>query len=753
MNKIPLGSNNYSFSHNCNKMQKSKNKFNPGIIGISLVTVFLLSFGLAEDAYAAANFSPIQPNAYVSYNLDTNEIQVVWDFTTGGDDAPETCLLKGDFAFYTDLDNTHAANQAASDTIGNQYYDRVTKVFGFIPIYYSVVSSDPTIIGLQKATEVIPCQGSMRIDLDTVMSHELNVYQDGVTPREDLQIFLTFYALNANTGSLTLETFNFQSATYMDQIFVFYTPDVTWSDGAKSYACAGEPGNVIYIDQNSIHGNNGDNCGEYVELESNEYVDIGGANNAAPLTDGEILSDDHEASTFSLLTLVVYPETAYHGSSCGDCVPPTFGMDDNNFLIVTNGFSYNTVGVDVTDYHTEYPLITAVTNQTNTVLLKVYENNGLDNISVVQFGLGMPKVGSPLEHAQTLVEIWLDKTEVKNIIKTDKNNLVDIQNVTTSIVDCGGTEKECLAVEMQYIYRDQPKYSIMAINAIDYSKNTWNNYMNDGIEVTGDSLNEPLTQKVTVSKAGVFYPQKAGATTLTLSDYKTDTWIDEYGYIWSTNEHGPYLVDIISPPEKTPDEISPWSGYNHRGHSEFGEYVKIQQEKAAITLDEMDKQERNGEIYVPTIPDSVIIHDTIDRADLNFSQSLIEQAKIIVVEYKKQYEPVTYKEYEKYIITQTIKEILAMERADDYVNEIKSKVTVDVKLLNNILTISGNVGYADTSIPVVLKSLDGEIMLKKPIKVSNDGSFNIGYLKNDHTDFVLSHDGEILKEFEYGNIT
>ena len=81
-------------------MQISKNKFNQSIIGLSLVTVFLLSFGLAEDAFAV--FSPTQPNAYVSYDNSTNQIQVDWDYTTGGVNAPETCLLKGDFWFYTE---------------------------------------------------------------------------------------------------------------------------------------------------------------------------------------------------------------------------------------------------------------------------------------------------------------------------------------------------------------------------------------------------------------------------------------------------------------------------------------------------------------------------------------------------------------------------------------------------------------------------------------------------------------------------
>jgi len=266
---------------------------------------------------------------------------------------------------------------------------------------------------------------------------------------------------------------------------------------------------------------------------------------------------------------------------CGDCIPPTFGKNKSGKLLVSEGFIFNGNAIDVTGYHTEFPLITVITNQTNTVTVKMYENNGVNNIRLAQFGMGMPEVGSPLNDAQTLLEIWIIGAEIEGIKKIEKYNLVDILNATAKIVDCGYVGSDnCLQITFEYVYRDQPKYNIMAINAMDNSRNGQTNYINDGILVIGKTLNEPLEQNVSVSNAGAHYPQNRGTTLLSLVDYKTDMWQDGYGYMWSANNYGPYLVDKVPIPKKVQDKFSKWSGYNDRYHSEFKNYVEFQSKKA-----------------------------------------------------------------------------------------------------------------------------------------------------------------------------
>ena len=320
------------------------------------------------------------------------------------------------------------------------------------------------------------------------------------------------------------------------------------------------------------------------------FTELGNIFNIHTFTSNNIIyaiSTNRAGDGVQITSLVLHDEEdeSTSGGGCNDCTPPTFGKNKNGILLVSDGFIFNGNTTDVTDYHTEFPLITVITNQTNTVIVKMYENRGVNNIRLAQFGMGMPEVRSPLSDAQTLVEIWIVGAEIEKIKKenNNNNNLIDILNATTSIVDCGYVGKDnCLQITLEYVYRDQPKYNIMAINAMDNSRNAQTNYMNDGILVIGDSFNEPPIQETNVSKAGKLYPQKAGSVNLTLLDYKTDVWQDEYGYLWSTNNYGPYLNDEIPIPKKTPDKYSKWSGYNDRYHSEFKNYVEFQSIKAEM---------------------------------------------------------------------------------------------------------------------------------------------------------------------------
>jgi len=268
---------------------------------------------------------------------------------------------------------------------------------------------------------------------------------------------------------------------------------------------------------------------------------------------------------------------------CADCTPPIFGKTRDNKWIVQDGFSFNKIATDVTNYHTEYPLITVNTNQTNNLTIKAYENGGTNNMKWVQFGLGIPEVGFPLNDAQTIVTIYLKHGEVEKIEKREKYPLVDVSNVTTSIVECGYTVSDCLQVSMDYIYRDQPKYNIMAINAMDVSRNSQTNFLNDGIEVIGESINEPLLDKISVSKGGAFYPQRAGTVELTLIDYKTDMWQDEYGYLWTGDNYKSFkIIDTVPAPIKEPDMVV---SVMTRLNSNFADMIIYEQDRAVLHFD------------------------------------------------------------------------------------------------------------------------------------------------------------------------
>lgn len=281
------------------------------------------------------------------------------------------------------------------------------------------------------------------------------------------------------------------------------------------------------------------------------------------------------------VTKPISPKKNGGGSGCfGDCESPTGYKSTSGQEIVKNGFIYNNNATDLTGYHTPYPKITVTTNATNNLTVKAYDNSGVHNIKWLQVGFGMPEIGSPLNDAQSMVTIYLKHGEIEKIIPTEDYPLVELGEISVEIVDCGYINTECLQISLDHIFRDQPKYDIVYVQWADnygYSKTY---YVNDGIEVIGESLNEPLELKVEVSKGGTHYPQRAGTVELKLSDYKTDIWQDEYDYLWSMNQYGPYITDVISPPVK-----SDKTGEINRNHSEFSKIKEFEIERALEIFD------------------------------------------------------------------------------------------------------------------------------------------------------------------------
>jgi len=275
-------------------------------------------------------------------------------------------------------------------------------------------------------------------------------------------------------------------------------------------------------------------------------------------------------------------ETKKGGGGCsGDCTKPTFYKNHAGLLIVKNGFEFNSNATDVINYHTPYDLITVNTNQTYNMKLKVYESNAL---KWFQIGFGVPEIGSPLNDAESIATFYLNWDNTLDRVDTvDKHTLVDITNSTVSIVDCGYTDSQCYELSVDYIYRDQQKNNVVYIQACDMARNCANHYINDGILVEGESLNVPLISSVTAGKGGPFYPQRAAVVELTLVDYKTDAWQDEYGYLWTSDNYKSFkIVDTVPVPIKEPDLM--WNAMT-RINSNFDAMKLAEIERAVLIFD------------------------------------------------------------------------------------------------------------------------------------------------------------------------
>ena len=275
------------------------------------------------------------------------------------------------------------------------------------------------------------------------------------------------------------------------------------------------------------------------------------------------------------------PQKKKNGGGCsGDCAPPTFYKNKLGKIIVENGFELNNNSTDVTNYHVPWDLIVLNTNQTYNMKLKVYESYALKWIGIY---FGMPEIGIPLSEAESGIVFHLNyDKEIEEITTVDRHTLVDVTSYNVTQTECGYVTSDCYLLDVDFVFRDKQKNNIVAIQAVDMARNSVVHFINDGIEIIGESLNQPLISHVTASKGGTFYPQRAGVVELTLVDYKTDMWQDQYGYLWSVNNYGFYIVDTVPVPIREPDVM--WSAMT-RVNSNFAGMIIAEQDKAILYFD------------------------------------------------------------------------------------------------------------------------------------------------------------------------
>jgi len=316
----------------------------------------------------------------------------------------------------------------------------------------------------------------------------------------------------------------------------------------------------------------------------------------------------------------------------GDCTSPTIGLDKYEKRMVDGGFSYNGNAVDAIAFHTPFPLITAQIGQTNTVTVKIYDEYGTQGVKLVQFALGLPEIGAPLDNAEAIIGIWLESggINVEKVSITDKRNLIENSSVKTQteIVDCReGSADQCILVTMKYKYREASIYNVMRVNVMDNYRNLQTSTFNDGVEVLGESMNPADTMNI-IPVTLQQYPQKRGLVELIQIDRSEKLWTDPYGYIWQGDESKMVLLSIILPKEQDNDPKSVWSGYNDRINSNFVMYKQEQIVKAQEIFDEIvlyiDIQEDDLSNYVAETMNYGTVRDRANDSVLQ--QALIDEA-------------------------------------------------------------------------------------------------------------------------------
>lgn len=304
------------------------------------------------------------------------------------------------------------------------------------------------------------------------------------------------------------------------------------------------------------------------------------------------------------------------GSNCsGDCTPPTLGLDHVYSQIVTEGFSYNDNPVDVELFYTPYPLITANVGNESIAKLKIYENNGPQNIEHVGLAFGLGKDES-FNDSKATINLDRARDGSESVFIYDPENVLDNVQVFTATGPCndGISTPQCLIVSIYHTFRESLNFNMVGTLVWDFDRNSWQNYYNHGIHVEGESLNPAKTVEIAFGEKDM-----RGIFILMQVDKKKDLWADEFGHIY-LNKGNDRFDRIFSPQKKINYDDLKMNGCN-RTCNWFDSIKMHQTMLAEITLDELLD---GKQIY--SFPDESFSHEfnSLERHEDSELQSAIE---------------------------------------------------------------------------------------------------------------------------------
>ena len=287
---------------------------------------------------------------------------------------------------------------------------------------------------------------------------------------------------------------------------------------------------------------------------------------------------------------VAHPRSG--GSECDDCTPPTLGYDSYGARLVDGGFAYNGLASDVQYFFTPYPLIESEVGKENTVSLKIYENEGPGNIERVSLAFGL-RSGEVISESRAVInyDVAFDGTGSVSVI--DPDGAIDLEALSAShdTVECSaGSSLECLSVTITHAFRAPLEFDIVGTDVWDRERNSWQNYYNHGIRVSGEPMDP---------QPGI--PVNGGDLVLYQISSNADVMIDADGHLFKLSPEGDYvplsnqsrLYHDIDESMYVYDGI-PKQGYD-RSDPQFRDYLRAQVLAAQQILDSMMPPAEAGE--------------------------------------------------------------------------------------------------------------------------------------------------------------
>ena len=256
---------------------------------------------------------------------------------------------------------------------------------------------------------------------------------------------------------------------------------------------------------------------------------------------------------------------------------PTFGLShENNRKIVDNGFSFNNKTFTITDnFHTPFQEQPVTIGEINSFEAKVYADHGL---KVQEFIFGIPQKGEA-HLGEIGIEVWYDVFgEIQDIKVVQKSNVIDTDTVTVTHEKTNCTtrdsEQNCDTTKVEMVFLEPLQDKVMAIKAIDHMNRYQITYLNDGFDISGDSLNAMTTIMIPSSV------RNEGLIQLTQTEKYSPLWIAKDGRTFEKNDFGSFKeINIIF------ERFADTGDARNRNHSGFGEILAYENERATALFD------------------------------------------------------------------------------------------------------------------------------------------------------------------------
>jgi len=415
---------------------------------------------------------------------------------------------------------------------------------------------------------------------------------DGTVYTIDISIMdgITFSDQELNvTADFTAPTFS-AAKTAPNQITLTWTENV---DSILNSASAGNPftlGNttLTVTGTSSLDGTGNIQVltlSGIIEDGSNITVSYDKDAGNGDITDAVTYSPNPAPDINNVNVFGISENNSNSGGKCdGDCEEPTLGVDARGKRMVSNGFTYNEMPVDVERFFTPYPLITVNVGEENRADFKIYDNMGPEKIKHFSFAFGLGK-NQVISQSKAMIELDIDFTGKETVTLTDPEKVLGDVKVETSQVSCNGDGgANCLGVSIFHTFRAPLDFNIVATDVWDTKRNAWQNYFNHGIEVVGQSLN-PTKEYDGINKGQTYHLIETSKTTA----------VDEFGNSW-TLKYDVWNMDYVMPVIQDSGDL------RNRNHSAFSNWKQMQAEMATSYFDSSKIQSELSESFAYEYP-------------------------------------------------------------------------------------------------------------------------------------------------------